>query len=416
MLSMIPQLDAMPSARWRLLLVTAALSLISGAAAFAAERHRAAPSFGTHFCDFGSDVAGVTVPSEFCIRKFADVPTPRALLFAPNGDLFVSSPERITPGGAPAGAAAIFLFRQTDPAKPPARFAFAQGPAFFSVHGILIANDSFYYTVDEGVYRVPFTVGATQIDPGSPRQVASFATAYENLARFAHSLAVGTDGSIYVSRGQYDNSTCPSPDARLGAVLRIGDGHGLLGDIVTAGLRDPLYIRCMPWGACYAAELSGDTWEEAGGTEKLIELRDGESFGYPCCISRGLPNPDLPKSTDCSTVATPSRTFPLHHTPFGFDWERSGGWPEPYRNGFFVGLHGRFGSWLNTGLQWAPTDPQTHIPTRPPADFALGFGRDGAISRVADVVFAPDGRLFFSDDQGGAIYWIAPRTLSRPKR
>ncbi|PYQ47105.1 MAG: hypothetical protein DMF59_19765, partial [Acidobacteria bacterium] len=271
-------------------------------------------------------------------------------------------------------------------------------------------------TLDDAVYRVPFALGATQIDVGARRMVASFTTTNDNLSRFAHSLALGADGSIYVSRGQFDNAMCPSPEPRLGAVLRIGAGHDLFGDMLSDGLRDPLYIRCMPWGSCYAAELTGDTWEQAGGTEKLVELRDGESFGYPCCVAFGIPNPDLPATTDCSRVATPARTFPLHNTPFGFDWERSGGWPEPYKNGFFVGLHGSFGSWLHAGLQWAPTDPRTHSPTQPTTDFALGFGRDGAISRVADVVFAPDGRLFFSDDQGGAIYWIAPRTLRRQKR
>ena len=36
--------------------------------------------------------------------------------------------------------------------------------------------------------------------------------------------------------------------------------------------------------------------------------------------------------------------------------------------------------------------------------------------RVADLAFAPDGRLFFTDDQLGHIYWIAPRTLQIPAR
>ena len=43
-----------------------------------------------------------------------------------------------------------------------------------------------------------------------------------------------------------------------------------------------------------------------------------------------------------------------------------------------------------------------------------GFGRSGAIPRPTDLLFAPDGRLFFCDDMGGAIYWIAPRSLLRP--
>src|SRR5438309_1499818 len=58
-------------------------------------------------------------------------------------------------------------------------------------------------------------------------------------------------------------------------------------------------------------------------------------------------------------------------------------------------------------------DPDAHSTTQQTTDFAKGFGKLAAISRVADVAFAPDGRLFFCDDQGGAIYWIAPKTLKR---
>ncbi len=234
--------------------------------------------------------------------------------------------------------------------------------------------------------------------------------------RWTHSLAAAADGSILVSSGQTDNSSCPITDAHIGGVFRIGANHSLNGDALADGLRDPLYIRCMPWGSCYGAELSGDIWAGPpyNGTEKLIELHDGDHYGYPCCIDTGRPNPDLKPVPDCSRIVSSKSTFPLHNTPFGFDWERDFGWPDPYRGGFFVGMHGQFGSWANAGLQWAPTDPTTHIPTRATTDFALGFGRSGVISRVADVQFAPDGRLFFTDDQDGEIFWIAPRSLKRP--
>jgi glucose/arabinose dehydrogenase len=82
-----------------------------------------------------------------------------------------------------------------------------------------------------------------------------------------------------------------------------------------------------------------------------------------------------------------------------------------------VGLHGEVGSWRNTGVQWAPTDPTTHRPTRSTVFFVTGWGRGAGIQgRVADLTFAPDGRMFFSDDQDGAIYWVAPRSLRIPSR
>jgi glucose/arabinose dehydrogenase len=371
------------------------------------------PSVPQRFCDTGSDVAGITVPAEFCVRKFADVPTPRVMLFAPNGDLFVSSPKRITPGGAPPGPGAIFLYRGADPDK---RTTYADGDSFQSVHGILIANGSFYYTTFETVYSVPYDAAAPAMDKRLTTAVAFF-TIQNGFARFTHALAAASDGSILTTFGQMDNSDCQTGnnDGRMGAILRIGTGHNAYGDIVTRGFRNPLFIRCMPWNTCYAVELSGDSWESLGGTEKLVEIRDGDTYGYPCCIQRGIPNPEIPPGLNCSTIADPKGTFPLHDTPFGFDWERDFGWPAPYKNGFFVGLHGDYANWNHAGVQWAPTDPTTHLPAQPTIDFVMGVGRGRTISRVGDLRFAPDGRLFFADDQGGAIYWIAPRTLARPK-
>ena len=93
------------------------------------------------------------------------------ILFAPNGDLLVASPKRITPGGAPPGAGAIFLYREADPTQ---RTTFAQGDAFQTVHGILIANGAFYYTVADAVYKVPYDPAATAIDTRLTTAVAFF--------------------------------------------------------------------------------------------------------------------------------------------------------------------------------------------------------------------------------------------------
>src|SRR5262249_9178108 len=158
-------------------------------------------------------------------------------------------------------------------------------------HGLLIAGNRIYYTVDESVVRVPYSVGATTIDPSTPEVVATF-TQSLLYSRWTHSLAMATDGTLYVTRGMYDNTVCPPPDDRLGSVLRIGAGHPTAGDIVAGGFRNPLTIRCMPWSACYAVELSGDQWDNDGGHEKLVELHDGDRFGYPCCVTRDVPAPE----------------------------------------------------------------------------------------------------------------------------
>jgi glucose/arabinose dehydrogenase len=83
-----------------------------------------------------------------------------------------------------------------------------------------------------------------------------------------------------------------------------------------------------------------------------------------------------------------------------------------------VALHGSAYSsppWQGAAIVYAPTNPTTHVPTQDWQPFLGGFGVGGsALERPADIAFSPDGRMFFADDQGGAVYWMAPRTLLAP--
>lgn len=372
---------------------------------------------GGFWCDLpGGEVPGASVPEGFCLRRFVRTRTPRVLKFAPNGDIFVASPSTGAPGGTPIGLAQILVFSDDD------RNGLADGaPSVFAsgldnVHGLLFprSGTELLFTLDDGVYRLPYRTGDRRASSTTPTVIANL----DGWVRWTHTLGEAMDGSILVSMGQHDIGSCPLGAPRGGSVLRVRrTGPVGSGEIVARGFRNPMYLNCLPWGACYAAELSGDGWDSIGGREKLVELHDGDDYGYPCCVDRGMVVPGTPAGTDCSRITPSAQTFGLHDTPFGFDWERGAGWPAPYANGFFVGLHGFVGSWTNAGVQWAPTDPTTHRPTRTTEPFVRGWGIGAAVpGRIADLQFAPDGRMFFTDDQDGGIYWVAPRTLRMPAR
>ncbi|MBL8602943.1 MAG: hypothetical protein JNK72_13545 [Myxococcales bacterium] len=381
------------------------------------------------WCDLpvprGGEVpSAIRVPDGFCIRRFAladtttsprEIPlTPRVLAFAPSGELFVSSPSTGTPGGSPQGRGAIVRLTDSnfdglaDTTAPTATTFLGRVD---SVHGLLFSNGFLYYTVDDAVMRLPYQPG----DVTARAPVAQHDVVAElDFQRWTHTLAQGTDGSIYVSMGQYDVSTCPAPNPRQGSVLRVGGTAPRAGETIAVGFRNPMYLRCKAWGACYAMELTHDGWGGIGGTEKLVELRRGDDYGFPCCIERGRVVPGVQNATArCAAVTADVQQYRLQDTPFGFDWAPSS-WPAPYAGSFFGGFHGAVGSWVNAGVRWAPVDTSTHRPNRAVEFFVSGFGRTDSVSgqRVADLVFAPDGRMFFSDDQAGAIYWVAPRNLA----
>lgn len=405
---------------------------------------------GTTWCDLpqtaDSMVRGVTLPEGFCIRRYGRLAHPRVMQFAPNGDLFIASWLSPGPGGTGPGIGAIVVAPDDNRdgvadnlganALPDANRdqvaddlgIYANAAAlplpgsdapdgWSNVHGILFANGYLYFTSRGHVYRIPHTPGMRRVAPGTtPELLADIS----DSVRPTHTLAMGPDGALYVTLGNYGLFACPNTNPRQGAVLRIRSSPTdtsipLMGTIVAQGFRNPMYMRCHAWG-CYAAELTDDGWT-APGREKIMKIESGQNYGYPCCYDRNLPSPANGGRQSCAEVTPSLVGFPVGYTPFGHDFAPST-WPAPYANALFIGLHGQVGSWNDTGINWAPADPTTHaFMSENATRFISGWGRGTANEgRVAELLFAPDGRLFFTDDQQGHIYWIAPTSLRIPSR
>jgi glucose/arabinose dehydrogenase len=218
-------------------------------------------------------------------------------------------------------------------------------------------------------------------------------------------------GTVYATQGVYSATVCPDTP-RDGVIQRVGGG-GL--ETVAAGFRNPMYMRCHPRDeVCLAAELGDDGGASDGAREKIVLVRPSTNYGFPCCSTTDRATSHNGGRYNCANVTREEASFPLNDTPFGLDWER-GRWPEPFRNVLVVALHGSFYSsppWAGARLVFAATDPNTHAPIGPWMDFVLGFDfRGGPLDRPTDVAFSPDGRMFFADDHGNAIYWVAPEGL-----
>lgn len=395
------------------------------------------PGTGTKFCELpGADAPELQVPPEFCVREFttAQLPEARVLRFAPNGDLFVAAPSMLTPGGAVDGPGSIVVLPDDDKdGRADAVLTYA-GPSprngstcdaleadptnLACVHGLLFADGYLYFTRSDEVRRFPYVAGQRTAPAGPSELVATLGGKGIDDVRWTHTLEQPKSGSVYVSRGRMDTSACSTEEMKRGAVFELHvEQKGplpLTPELVADGFRNPMYLRCSPasCGECYASELTGDNWDGIGGREKVALLeKKGESWGFPCCVGRGIAAPGAdPKS--CATVGQELVAIPLHDTPFGLDFDR-GGFPEPYRHGLFVALHGVVTSFGGTGVVWLKTDPRSLRPTGEPTMFVKGFGKPNG--RATDVVFAPDGRMFVADDTTGKIYWIAPRSLAAPK-
>ncbi len=363
------------------------------------------------YCGRGADVPGVTPPAGFCVKRYAVIVEARAMVVAPNGDLFVAAPSMATPGGALGGPGAIILLSDDNHDGVAEAHTFLAGldvaKPLPDVHGLALGGGFLYFTTQASVWRTPYTAGQ-RLAVGVPEDLGLPAT-FGTGGRFTHGLALSKSGELLTSRGAY--ATCGGPPG--GDIGAVGPGGTLT--TIASGFRNPMYMRCHAIDdVCAAMELGEDL--TTGAHEKMIVLHPNTNYGYPCCFTKAAPVA-LAMGMTCGDVALEDATFPLSDTPFGFDWE-PGRWPAPFTNGIFVALHGSAYSsppWQGAAIVYAPTNPTTHVPTQDWQQFLGGFGPAGAgLERPADIAFSPDGRMFFADDQGGAVYWMAPRTLLAP--
>jgi len=199
-----------------------------------------------------------------------------------------------------------------------------------------------------------------------------------------------------------------------------GAGMSCVAGVCQAGCAPP---RTMCAGTCVDTQTNPMHCGACGVTcvrgarEKLFVVRASTTYGYPCCYTQSVEGPLSDPRFNCGVVAREEAYFNIGETPFGLDWER-GRWPAPFANGIFVALHGSYylgPPGVGSRVIFAPTDPVTHAPSGEFTTFIDGWGPGSPqMRRATDIAFAPDGRMFVSDDWDGRIYWVAPMTLRRP--
>jgi glucose/arabinose dehydrogenase len=365
----------------------------------------------------------VHLPPEFCVHYYATVKMARQLRFAPGGELFVASPSTATIGGSNDGEGAIVVLPDDD------HDGVADSSALFlgglpSTQGLLFADGYLYFQDDTTIRRVVYRTG-DRTPAGQPEAVGEV-TLLQAEEHWPKVLDRALDGTIYVTNGGPNDEDCTSTAAKNGAILRIG-ADGSTSPVVT-GLRNPIALRCeAARNVCLAVELGPDDSWSIGGREKIIPLREGDDWGFPCCASANMPYTetlylDTMATPDCANVPSETDAFIIGRTPFGIDFE-PGAWPAPWTGAIFVTLHGEAGTWAGARVVAIPMVGSTGLPLAaseiadagaPIMEIASGWD-DGKLDhgRPASIAFAPDGRLFIGDDQRGVIFWIAPRTLPR---
>ena len=235
------------------------------------------------------------------------------------------------------------------------------------------------------------------------------------------------ENKMYVAVGSGSNNRA-GEDCRRAAILEFNpDGTGYR--IFASGLRNPEGMAFEPvtnklWVAVNERDYLGDELVP----DFVTGLKDGGFYGWPYSYIGQHYDPRYTGGQPelVKRAIVPDVLIPAHSTPLGIAFYTGAQFPERFRNGMFVAMHGSWNRAKATGYKVGFIRFRDGVPGRL-EDFMTGFvisqgGRntDGSLSpitqwgRPVGVTVAPDGSLLVSDDQGGRIWQIKYRGPNPP--
>lgn len=392
-----------------------------------------------------SDDAGITLPEGFCAVLVADgVMGARHLDVAENGDVFVArgntttGPDRTrVPGG-------VTVLRDSDgDGRADVREAWGDNGG----NEVLLADGYVYFAPDDAVLRYPIEAGATR-PAGPPDTLVSGLRDERNHA--AKSLALGSDGALYVNIGSPSNACmreartpgspgmdpCPQLGTRAGIWRFETDRTGQTqadGERFATGLRNVVALRANSddgalYGVVHGRDQLHSMWPDVFTvedntempSEEFVRITEGSDFGWPYCFhdprtGRKLLAPEYGGDGEtvgrCAEKDMPLVAFPAHWAPNDLEFYLADQFPERYRGGAFVAFHGSWNRAPNPqeGFQvvFVPVSEAGFGPAW--ETFADGFRNEedsSDHSRPVGVAVGPDGSLYVSDSVQGRIWRI----------
>jgi glucose/arabinose dehydrogenase len=360
----------------------------------------------------------------------------RHLTVTPNGDIFIALRGKKRQG-------VIALRDTTGDGKTDVSREFGAGGG----NDILWHEGSLYFSTMTSVVRWAMPAGA--LEPAT----APDTIVRDLIAKGQHaqkSFALGRDSSLYVMISAPSNSCqvadrtdgspgidpCPWMDSAGGIWRfdarkkhqRLSDGHRFATGVrnVMALAMDP--TRTTLYGVQMGRDQLQNNWRGVMGLERgarnpgeeFYRIDEGSDHGWPYCYydvdaGRRLLNPeyggDGQEVGRCARTTPPLMAFPAHSAPEALLFYTGPSFPERYRQGVFVSMHGGFNRapLPEVGFNVTFQHMIDGRPGGPPEVFADGFrppGGKGLMRKPMGLAQDVDGSLLVTDDTRGRVYRI----------
>jgi glucose/arabinose dehydrogenase len=385
--------------------------------------------------------AKITLPKGFKAVLVADnLGSCRHLAVNSNGDIYVKL-EKLKDGKG------MLRLRDTDGnGTADDIFSFDEYPGT----GVAISNGYLYASSNSSVYRYKFN-SKNEVGADSEAEVI-VKDLVDKRQHASKSITLDGAGNIYVNIGAPSNA-CQEQDRTQGSkgqdpcpILETAGGIWKFktdakdqsykeGTRYATGLRN---VVGLDWNTAVNSlfvtqhgrdqlngmypDLYNDKENAEIPAEEFFAVKQGDDFGWPYCYydyiqKKKILGPeyggDKMQQGRCATVGQPVYAFPAHWGPNALLFYTGKQFPAKYMNGAFIAFHGSWNraSEKQGGYNVVFLPMKNGRPTGEYEVFADGFAGKkmtpaDAVYRPTGLAMGPDGALYISDDQRGAIWKI----------
>jgi glucose/arabinose dehydrogenase len=353
----------------------------------------------------------------------ADIPNPRVIRFAPNGDLFVADSGsnlvrvyRIVPGQAKPTVVSVFAKGLDQP------YGIAFYPPGPNPQWVYVGNAS-------TIVRFPYKSGDLEAS-GKPELVADKIPSGHHWTRdltFSPDgktlyLAVGSDSNVAEGMSKLPEGGLDAwiPSHALGATwgnetrradVLAFDPDGKNERVMATGIRNCAGMTVQPetsdlWCVVNERDELGDNVP----FDYATHVAPGAYYGWPWYYIGNHEDPRLQAARpDLAGKATvPDVLFQTHSAPLNIAFYEGDQFPADYKGDAFVTMHGSWNRDTRTGYKVVRLKFDHGKPTGEYQDFMTGFviDKDNVWGRPVGVAVAPDGSLFIGEDNSGTIWRV----------
>ena len=346
--------------------------------------------------------AQLRYPNGFRVEEWAaGFAVPRFLLQGANGDILLADSGNTT---YPAKQGVIYVFAGGDPNQRKALIRGLNRP-----YGLAFHDRYLYVGEPDSIKRYPYDPDKRTV--GAGEEIISLKGF--NQDHWTRSLLFDRAGDkLYVGVGSASN-VATGEDPRRAAISRYNpDGSGY--ELYATGTRNPIGLHWYPdsdtlWAAVQERDELGDNLVP----DYLTHIEQRDSYGWPYSYIGQHPDPRIPQNRPdlVSTAKVPDVLLGSHVAVLDFIFYTGRQFPEEYRGGAFLAMHGSWNRSQRVGYQVAFVPFRDGKPSGPPRDFITGWmlapGKKQVWGRPVAVFQMTDGSLLVTDDGGRKIWRVS---------